>query len=613
MATRAVIDASPIEGTARAIELAGPSLEWARQPEIAARPRRLPLSIEHLRTLLHAQSRIESRIVMLHWVVMVLVAVGVILPGRLGPSLGFGHSVLALVVLMLHPLGYIGAATFFYNVLLGNQAGRASVFTAIDFTVAVGVLFLTASKPGYTQVLLFTVVLLAATRYNLSRAMGITTLLSVLQFFSIIASNASLQVTNVSSAVLAMFALTFGINQLSQAERKEAAIAAENARLYRAVLLRNRELATINALSQSVTQDTDPGRLFESGVELILSSIPVAWGQAFRYDRQSGELELLCVRQACRSGEEAGDAVREAWQAARTRSVVIGKSLTIGSEAMVRVAAPILVQGSSMGVLQAYVPLIHTDSSNELPTQSLTIVCQELGTCVEKALLRAAAQRSLVLEEKNRIAQELHDTVLQMLFSSNLGVDWCLQRTEDAVLTAKLSEVRKLTAQASSELRSAIFTLSSRVAEIGLLAALEQLTNSFIVQQDLPVQFSAIGQLPIGLSVLIQNALHRAARESLMNAYKHAHASHVAVRLICEEERLTLVIHDDGVGLPSHVTAHFGQDPTHFGLRTVARQIEELGGHFEVRNGEEGGVIVHAMVPAVAGPEGRYSDDNLAN
>ena len=183
------------------------------------------------------------------------------------------------------------------------------------------------------------------------------------------------------------------------------------------------------------------------------------------------------------------------------------------------------------------VPLIHTESSNELPTQSLTIVCQELGTCVEKALLRAAAQRSLVLEEKNRIAQELHDTVLQMLFSSNLGVDWCMRRTDDTVLAAKLSEVRKLTAQASSELRSAIFTLSSRVAEIGLLAALEQLTNSFIVQQDLPVQFSAIGKPPPGLSVLIQNAMHRAARESLMNAYKHAHASNVAVRLICEEER----------------------------------------------------------------------------
>jgi len=325
MATRAVIDASLAEGTVRAIGRVGPSPEWTRQPAMADSPRWLPSSLEHLRTLLHAQSRIESRIVMLHWVVMVLVGVGVILPGRLGPSLGFGHSVLALVVLALHPLGYIGAAAFFYNTLLGNQAGRASVFTAIDFTVAVGVLFLTASKPGYTQVLLFTVVLLAATRYNLSRAMGITTLLSVLQFFSIIASNASLQVTNVSSAVLAMFALTFGINQLSQAERKEAAIAAENARLYRAVLLRNRELATINALSQSVTQDTDPGRLFESGVELILSSIPVAWGQAFRYDRQSGELELLCVRQACRSGEEGGDAIREAWQAARTRSVACFK------------------------------------------------------------------------------------------------------------------------------------------------------------------------------------------------------------------------------------------------------------------------------------------------
>ena len=274
------------------------------------------------------------------------------------------------------------------------------MFTAIDVTVAVGVLFLTATKPGYTQVMLFSVVLLTATRYSFGRAVSITTLIALLQCFSIIAANAGLQITNLSSAIVAMYAMTYGVNQLSQAERKEAAIAAENARLYQAVLLRNRELATINALTQSASQDTDPDRLFESGLELILSSIPIARGQAFSYSRQDDEVNLLFVRHSPGVEARAGDAVSEAARAARTRATVIGAVTTLGDEAVARVSVPILVQGGTAGVVQAFVPLPESSAEDEDPAQSLTIACQELGALMERASLRAAAQRSLVLEEK---------------------------------------------------------------------------------------------------------------------------------------------------------------------------------------------------------------------
>jgi signal transduction histidine kinase len=605
-----VTDAALNASTRRPGHAGGPRQEGADQGWF-----HVPTSIIHLRQLLQAQSRIESRIVILQWVVMVIVGAGALLPNSLGPGLGEFSGSLVICVLVLHPIAYIVIATIGFPWLWRDGPARVAVLTAIDVAIAVGVLFLTASKPGYTQVLLFSVVLLTATRYSLSRAVGITTLVSILQFFSIVASNHNaIPVTNLSSAVVAMFALTYGVSLLSQAERKEAAIAAENARLYRAVLLRNRELATINALSQTATQDTDADRLLESGLELILSSMPVAWGQGYRYDRRFGDVDLLFVRHASKGTDrnERGAVTRaEAQEAARTRTVVIGTSAASGGEPLARVSAPILVQGNPVGVLQALVPLAHDESVGDPPSQSLTIVCQELGSWVEKAMLRDAAQHSLVLEEKNRIARELHDTVLQILFSLGLGVEWCMQRVDgDSSLSNKLGDMRRLTANASGELRSAIYTLSSRVAEVGLMSALETLTNSFTEQYELPASLSAVGQPP-KIPLLTQNAMHRVVRESLMNAYKHARASHIAVRVVFDPYAVTVVVQDDGVGLPQQVIDRYAEDSAHFGLRTISRQIEELQGAFEIMNGEESGTVVRATIPVKRPAEEGYTYDHV--
>ncbi len=572
-----------------------------QSPRFNRRSRRwlVPIGAARLRLLLQSQSRIESRIVALHWLVVLLVAAGALLPDSLGPGIGLMGGLLVVCVLTLHPLGYLLLARYAYAPLRRNGALRTAVLTALDVSTAMGVLFITVNKPGYTQVLLFSVVLLSATRYSLSRALGITSLVSILQFFSILAANDhTLQVTNLSGAVVAMFALTYGVNQLSQAERQMAAIASENAHLYRAVLLRNTELATIYGLSQTATQDTDPDRLLESGLELILSAMPLLGGQAFRYDGDTGTLDLLFVRQAhLMRGAPTEAAQAEARQAAHTRVVVITDGWTVDDEPVARVSAPILVQGRPVGVVQGLIGTAEARQGDLPSSQSLSMACQELGTWVEKSLLRIAAQRSLVLEEKNRIARELHDTVLQILFSTGLGAEWCLRRAKnDPALSAKLMDMRKLSAQASSALRGAIYTLSSTVADVGLVPAMETLVASFVEQYHLPVSFSMVGSAP-DLSILHQNAMHRVVRESLMNAYKHARASHVAARVIFEPEQVAVVVQDDGVGLPAGVAERYADDLSHFGLRTVARQIEELSGSFEVMNGEEGGTVVRAVLP----------------
>jgi signal transduction histidine kinase len=559
-----------------------------------------PLILERLDLLLYSHSRIEAHIVGLQWMAMLLVGIGAILPSPLGPGFRPLTVILVEAALLLHPVAYFIVACAGYPRLLRDAPLRMAVLTAIDVTTAVTILGLTVSTPGYTQALPFCVVLLAATRYSRAQAIGITSLLAVLQFFSsLAASRDGIQMTSLSSVVIAMFALTYGVNFLSEAERKEAAIALENARLYRAVLQRNRELATINSLSQTATQDSDPGRLLESGLELILTSLPATWGQAFRYDQSLADVELLFVHCAESRGGSLVEANfrQEALQAAQSRSVVIVGSALPDGEPANRISAPIIVQGGTAGVFQALVPEVESEAGGSPPEQSLAVVCQELGTWIERAMLRDAAQHSLVLEEKSRIARELHDTVLQILFSLGLGVEWCMRRADgDSQLTGRLRDMHKLTASASSELRSAIFTLSSNIAEVGLVPALERLAHDFAKQQSLPVSLSSSGDQPT-IPVLCQNAIHRVVRESLMNAYKHAQATHVSVRVIFDPTFTTVVVQDDGVGLSEHVIERYAEDPAHFGLRTVSKQVEQLGGTFEIMNGDESGAIVRATVP----------------
>jgi signal transduction histidine kinase len=98
-----------------------------------------------------------------------------------------------------------------------------------------------------------------------------------------------------------------------------------------------------------------------------------------------------------------------------------------------------------------------------------------------------------------------------------------------------------------------------------------------------------------------------------MNAYKHAQATHILVRLIFEQDSVTVVIQDNGVGLSQHVIERYADDPAHFGLRTIARQIEELDGTFEVMNGEESGTIVRATVPVKQSSEEALYDRASAN
>src|ERR671928_74393 len=373
------------------------------------------------RTLVPGDDKTERRMVLLQWLIMPLVLAGCLLPPpRLheAPT----HALIAAAIMALHPLLYV---------LLGRvQAPRGTwkatwhdaLLTAADVTVATLVFYATAARPGYAEVLLYCAVALAAARYTLHRAFGITSLVAVLLIF---AALLPLHVAppTLASEIIGLYALTYVIGLLSQAEKAVSVAAIENARLAQAVL--------------------------------------------------HGHIGAVVQVDLSRRKPAATDTMLE----------------------------------------------------------TLDVFCGELAVALENAMLRAQAHRTAILQEKNRIAQELHDTVLQMLFGVGLRLQWSLEQLPaDSILREPLEEARHLSARAGGELRGAIFTLCSDIAEIGLVPAVERLVREQAARAGWAANVVVRGAVP-ELPVLVQNAAHRVVREALMNAYKHARATEVVVSL----------------------------------------------------------------------------------
>ena len=556
-------------------------------------------------------NKTERRMVLLQWLVMPLVLAGCLLPvprhGEQAP-----HVFVAACVMLAHPLLYMvgGRASSL------RSASRTFALTATDVTVATLVFYATAARPGYAQVLLYCAVALAATRYAPRRALGIASLVALLLVFAALLP-LHMALPTVASEILGLYALTGLVGLLSEAEKAVGVAAAENAYLARTVLQRNRELAALNQLSHTMNTAASAEDILWIGLAGMAEVLELRDLRAYLVEDDGAREMRLVARMGedepalgvVRRQEEARAPIEDATKAARSMCTVVeGLCLPAGAPVLawehVRASVPLLVSGRPVAVIQARLSRPVT-ATTEAMLETLQIFCGEVSIALENALLRGAAHRSAVLQEKNRIAQELHDTVLQMLFSIGLRLQWSLDTLVEngqahGQLREPLEEARHLSARAGEELRGAIFTLSSDIAEIGLVAAVRRLVDDQAVKAGWSANLVTAGEQP-DLPVLVQNAAHRVVREALMNAYKHAQATEVMVSVRFTPGALTLVVQDNGVGIADAALATFRQTPDHFGLRTVAEQIERLGGAFSIySNDDEQGTTVRATAPVAS-------------
>jgi signal transduction histidine kinase len=200
---------------------------------------------------------------------------------------------------------------------------------------------------------------------------------------------------------------------------------------------------------------------------------------------------------------------------------------------------------------------------------------------IEQQLV-AAAQKQAVMEERQRLARDLHDSVTQALYGITLHAQaaWRLLASEDLPnATDSLRTLQNTAQEALDEMRLLIFELRPPLLEqVGLAAALQARLNAVEGRANLQTKLIVDGAGD--LSSVVEQALYRIAQEALNNALKHSRAQRIIVELQQMPTRVLLTICDDGVGFDPAAPGAAGG----LGLRGIAERVAQLDGTLAVQS-----------------------------
>jgi two-component system, NarL family, sensor histidine kinase LiaS len=203
-------------------------------------------------------------------------------------------------------------------------------------------------------------------------------------------------------------------------------------------------------------------------------------------------------------------------------------------------------------------------------------------------------QELAALEERNRLARDLHDAVKQQIFavSMQVGAAQAVLPGDPAAAAAQLEEAATLAREAQQELSGLIRQLRpAALYDQGLTAALRQLAADWSRQNQILAEVQAHGERPLPLGT--EQVLFRVAQEALANVARHSGAGRVALKLSFTETAVALTIHDDGQGFDP-ATARRG-----LGLDSMRERVEGIGGRFTIASRPNTGTTLTATAPIV--------------
>jgi two-component system, NarL family, sensor histidine kinase DevS len=386
-----------------------------------------------------------------------------------------------------------------------------------------------------------------------------------------------------------------------------AGVAIENARLYAEARRQQQWLRANAEVTRRLLSGDDPGEVLElvarqalemSGADLVVLALPAGG-------------ERLVIEHACGDGAQA--AMGLVLTAAGSASGIVmasGKPLAVedfstddrvapvarehmplGPAVLVPLGRPgdvrgVLTAGRHRGALPLSAPAV----------EMVITFAAQAGIGLELAEHRHDAQRLELLEERDRIARDLHDLVIQRLFATGMSLQGATALIRDPETEQRIHQAVDALDETIRDIRSVIFTLQSRgdAEPAGLRARILALIDEMGGPLGFTPGLRMAGPLDTGVPPAIAEHLLAALREALANTAKHAHATRADVVVEAGGE-LVLAVRDNGVGL--------GRPPRRSGLANLADRAGGLGGSLrtESRAGRGTELVWRVPLPSGAG------------
>jgi signal transduction histidine kinase len=381
-----------------------------------------------------------------------------------------------------------------------------------------------------------------------------------------------------------------------------AGVAIENARLYDQARRQQRWLSATAEVTRHLLSGAEPGdalsmitdmALEMTGADIVMVTMPMADGRQVRIEHAAGlgaeqALGLVVPFENSVTGAviSTGERLSIPDYASDPRILTTAKAgLPIGPLEAVPLGAPGQVRGVlSAGRRPGAMPL------SPAAADMLATFAAQAAIALELAEHRRQAEQMAVFEDRDRIAKDLHDLVIQRLYATGMSLQGVTSLIRVPEVAERVSSSVDALDDTIMEIRSAIFALQTRseAKPAAVRARILFVAQEMASALGFPPSLQLDGKLDTVLPEEITEHLLTVLRESLSNAAKHSGASQVGVTVTTGEE-LVLVVTDNGVGITP--------GGRRSGLRNLEHRAAALGGSMVTRPAEGGGTELVWRVP----------------
>jgi signal transduction histidine kinase len=382
------------------------------------------------------------------------------------------------------------------------------------------------------------------------------------------------------------------------------------------IVRRNQELAALNAVGTVINESRDLDQVLSRALNKVLEVTGAESGEIFLWEEGS---DVLVLKAFC--GLHSG-AFQEITRFRRGEGFPgeiadKGKAIVIhdltDQQAFLRsrvkkegfrsyAGVPLVSKGKVLGVMGIFA------LNPRIPTTEDVVLLEALGTqigvAIENAALAARLEAMTVVEERHRIAREMHDGLAQELGYLYLKTGELEENPSLSVVRDDVREIKAVVARAYEDVRHAIFGLKVVVSRgMGLIATLAEYLHEFREQTDIPVKLKVADERATRFSPQVEIQLIRIVQEALSNVRRHAQARQGRVVFDSEEAEATVTIEDDGRGFDPAEATRPGR--VAFGLQTMRERAESTGGSLDIESEHGRGTRVIVRLPLI-GKEARH-------
>ena len=389
--------------------------------------------------------------------------------------------------------------------------------------------------------------------------------------------------------------------RLARAFADQAVVAIENARLYEEVHRRAKETEALFRSDDQLFRSLDLDAVLQALVDVTVDvlavdgSIVATWDadarvMSLRAWRDLGQSTLAYIRSVFDRRTQSMDSpafiVTEDISRAPAHLVPIMESEGLRSLIEIPVVSP---DGRPLGFFSVGYRTDH--QVDEAEKRLFTALAERAAIAISNAELHERARHVASLEERQRLARELHDSVSQALYGIALGARTArtlLDRDPPAAVEP-VEYVLSLAETGLAEMRALIFELRPESLETeGLNGAIRKQVDAARARHGIKVDFLPCDEPDLPLAV--KEAVYRIAQEALTNVVKHSEATQVRVTLSSTGDELKLEVDDDGKGFDTA-----GDFPGHLGLKSMRERAQNSGGRLEISSRPGAGTRIAAI------------------